>query len=133
MEIFIQPLRNGPYYNFECNCIGSLLLYEATPQPDGKLRFAPIPVEEMKQIRRFSTLPRDLSGEITEPVVWRLGLRIPLDFFVRRTGVKLPLTGQVWYFNVYKCADWTSNPRWLMWKKAPGFHCPEGFGQLIFE
>ena len=133
MEIFIQPFRNSPYYNFECNCIGTLLLYEATPQPNGPIRFAQIPAEELKRIKRFSTLPRNLSGEIAEPVVWRLGLQIPLDFFVRRRGVKLPLAGQVWYFNVYKCADWTSNPRWFMWKLNTTFHEPAGFGRMIFE
>ena len=27
MEFFIQPDKKGPYFNFECNCIGTLLLY----------------------------------------------------------------------------------------------------------
>ncbi|MBQ9335949.1 MAG: hypothetical protein IJS14_01470 [Lentisphaeria bacterium] len=133
MEIFIQPVRNAPYYNFECNCIGTLLLYEAAQQPNKTIRFTRIPPEDLKQIKRFSTLPRDLSGELAEPVVWRLGLQIPLDFFARRRNIKLPVSGQVWYFNVYKCADWTSNSRWLMWNKNQTFHEPAGFGRMIFE
>lgn len=132
MEFFIQPDLKGPYYNFECNCIGSLLLYEVLKQ-DGRLKMAPLPLAELKEVKRFSTLPRDLTGEKTGEMTWRLGLQIPVSMFVRRTGVKPDLSGQVWYGNVYKCADWTSKPCWLMWKKNDGFHNPEGFGAFIFE
>ena len=128
MEIFLQPDKKGPYYNFECNCIGTLLLYEISP-----LQTTIMPPEEMKEIKRFSTLPRSLNGEITKPVVWRLGLRIPLSLFVRRAGVQLPLSGQVWSGNVYKCADWSSHPCWLSWKNSSTFHAPDEFGKLIFE
>ena len=132
MEFFIQPDQKGPYYNFECNCIGTLLLYEVMRQ-EGRLKMAPLSLEELKEVKRFSTLPRNLSGETNGPLTWRLGLQIPLSLFVRRAGVNPALSGQVWYGNVYKCADWTSNPCWLMWKKNDGFHNPEGFGAFIFE
>ncbi len=132
MEFFIQPDKKGPYFNFECNCIGTLLLYEVIRQ-DARLKMSPMTLEELREIKRFSTLPRDLSGEIEKPVTWRLGLRIPLSLFVKRAGIKLPLSGQVWYGNVYKCADWSSHPCWLMWKKNLTFHYPEGFGAFIFE
>ena len=132
MEFFVQPDRNGPYYNFECNCIGTLLLYEIRKQ-DGRLNMKRVPQEELNRIERFSTLPRTLSGELEKPVIWRLGLRIPLDFFVRKGCLSLPLSGQVWYGNFYKCADWTSHPCWLTWKKTSGFHVPDEFGTLIFE
>ena len=132
MEFFIQPDKKGPYFNFECNCIGTLLLYEAIRQGT-RLKMGPVTQEELREIKRFSTLPRDLSGEIEKPVTWRLGLQIPVSFFMKRAGVKLPLSGQVWYGNVYKCADWTSHPCWLTWKKIPAFHYPEGFGAFVFE
>ena len=132
MEFFIQPEKKGPYYNFECNCIGTLLLYEARRQGKG-LNMSPVSLEELREVKRFSTLPRNLSGEIEKPVTWRLGLQIPLSLFVRRCSVKLPLKGQVWFGNVYKCADWTTHPCWLMWKKNETFHYPEGFGAFVFE
>jgi len=132
MELFIQPDLKGPYYNFECNCIGTLLLYEIIRQ-EGRLKMAPMPLEELQKVKRFSTLPRSLTGETEGPLTWRLGLQIPLSLFVQRTGVPQALSGQVWYGNVYKCADWTSKPCWLMWKKNDGFHNPEGFGAFIFE
>ena len=132
MEFFIQPDKKGNYYNFECNCIGTLLLYECFRQGK-RFTVSPLSPEELGEVKRFSTLPRDLSGEIEKPVTWRLGLRIPLSLFVRRAGVQLPLKGQVWYGNVYKCADWTSHPCWLMWKENATFHYPDGFGAFIFE
>ena len=132
MEFFVKPTSTSPYYNFECNCIGTLLLYEVT-QKKGKNVFNPLPLEELKTVQRFATMPRKLDGEIAEPMTWRLGLKIPLELFTRRAGVELPLSGQVWHANVYKCADWSANPRWMMWKKNRTFHAPEGFGTLIFE
>ena len=133
MEFFVRPDKNGPYYNFECNCIGTLLLYEIVRQNNNKLKMSPLPVDELREVKRFSTLPRTFSGECEKPLTWRLGLQIPLSFFVRRAGVQLPLKGQVWYGNIYKCADWTTHPCWLMWKKNETFHYPEGFGALVFE
>ena len=132
MEFFVQPDPAGPYYNFECNCIGTLLLYEIHVKGEEK-QMSPMPPEELKKVVRFSTLPRDLAGEIAGPVTWRLGLKIPVEMFVRRTGVPAKLAGQVWGANVYKCADWTSLPCWLSWKKNWTFHNPEGFGAFIFE
>ena len=55
------------------------------------------------------------------------------EFSFCRTGVPAKLAGQVWGANVYKCADWTSLPCWLSWKRNWTFHNPEGFGRLIFE
>ena len=132
MEFFVQPDANGPYYNFEANCIGTLLLYEMYSIGTYK-RSSSVSLEELKEIKRFSTLPRDIKGENPNPVTWRMGLQIPIDLFVRRTGVSPELSGQVWNANVYRCADWTSHPKWLMWKRNYTFHAPDGFGRLIFE
>jgi len=132
MELFVRPDPDGPYYNFECSCIGTLLLYEIQVHGEDKI-MSPMPSGELKKVGRFSTLPRDMKGEHSGPVTWRLGLRIPVEMFVRRTGIPEKLSGQVWGANVYKCADWTSLPCWLMWKENWTFHNPEGFGKFIFE
>ena len=132
MEFFVKPDPAGPYYNFECNCIGTLLLYEIQVNGENKI-MSPMPLDELKKVGRFSTLPRDMKGELPGPVTWRMGLKIPVEMFVRRTGIPAKLKGQVWGANVYKCADWTSLPCWLSWKKNWTFHNPEGFGRLIFE
>ena len=132
MEFFVQPDLAGPYYNFECNCIGTLLLYEIHVTGDTK-KMTPMPADELKSVKRFSTLPRDLKGELPGPLTWYLGLQIPIEMFARRTGVSADLSGQVWHANVFKCADWTSNCCWLLWHKSYTFHNPEGFGKFIFE
>ncbi|MBO4648240.1 MAG: hypothetical protein J5806_08785 [Lentisphaeria bacterium] len=133
MEFFVQPGKQAPYYNFECNCIGTLLLYEVTRRFDGGLKMIPVPDADMKQVKRYTSLPRSFSGETDQPTVWYLGLRIPLSLFVRRAGVKLPLSGQVWYGNVYKCADRSTHPCWLTWKKSTAYHVPDEFGTFLFE
>ena len=133
MEFFIQPGKQAPYYNFECNCIGTLLLYEVTRPIGGGLRMIQVPAAYLDQVKRYTSLPRSFSGEVEKPMVWYLGLRIPLSLFVRRAGVKLPLSGQVWYGNVYKCADLSSHPCWLTWKKSSAFHVPNEFGTFLFE
>lgn len=39
--------------------------------------------------------------------------------------------------NFYKCADGTDSPHYVSWSpiktEKPNFHCPEFFGELIFE
>ena len=132
MEFFVQPDPAGPYYNFECNCIGTLLLYEIHVFGDIK-KMSPMPAEELKSVKRFSTLPRNLKGELPGPLTWYLGLQIPIEMFARRTGVSSNLSGQVWHANVFKCADWTSNKCWLLWHESDTFHNPDGFGKFIFE
>lgn len=132
VELFIMPGGQGKYFNFEMNCVGSLLLYQITPVGRRTL-MERVPMEELKKVKRYHSLPRDLKGEITEEVCWYAALEIPLDFFVRFAGVTLPLRGQVWTGNVYKCADWTSHPCWLTWRRTITFHAVDGFGKFIFE
>ena len=133
MEFFARPFESGPYLNFECSCVGTLLLYHITENMDKSKNMVPLEKEELARIERFHTLNGPLTVEIEEPTTWRLALRIPLDIFVEHTGIPLPLTGQVWSANFFNCADQTSHPRWLMWKRAKAFHVPEDFGKIIFE
>ena len=133
VELFLQPVKGGKYYNFECNCIGSLLLYEC--RFSGKNMFAePMPSSALQKIKRFTTLPRDLKGEIREKITYRIGLQIPLSLITERNaGIKLPLKGQIWRGNMYKCADYSSHGVQLAWKKCATFHAPDDFGLFIFE
>ena len=133
MEFFTKPVDSGPYLNFECNCIGTLLLYRITENPDKSKNMVPLPKEELAKIERFHSLNGPILEEIKDPTVWHLSLRIPLDIFVEHGDAKLPLSGQVWGANFYNCADSTSHPRWMMWKRSAAFHTPEDFGKIIFE
>ena len=86
-------------------------------------------------IELFHTLPERITDEITEPVTWRLGFRIPVAFFVKYSNINPELSGQKWTANFTKCADATSHPHWLSWQALPkcDFHLPDYFGELAFE
>lgn len=127
-EVFIADPRNRNYYNFEENCIGTMVngMGEAR---NGRVRRG---AEEMGRIRRFSTLPRrqiDLSGKIFG---WSVGMVIPFFLFGLGKG-ELPATLRG---NVYKCGDKTAHPHFLAWNKvetpAPDFHRPDFFGEFRF-
>jgi hypothetical protein len=55
--------------------------------------------------------------------------------FVKSHGLKLPVSGQVWHANFYKCGDHTSHKHWASWQpvKELNFHRPEDFGDIVFE
>ncbi|MBO5723189.1 MAG: hypothetical protein J6S58_00020 [Lentisphaeria bacterium] len=128
MELFIMPHGKGSYFNFEMNCTGALLLAQISKSSMQKLT-----PDELKTIKRFHSIPRCINGEIVGDTVWYAGLQIPLEIFIRRAKVTLPLKGQVWKGNVFKCADWSSQPCWMAWKKTTTFHSVAGFGKFIFE
>ncbi|MBR4675505.1 MAG: DUF4838 domain-containing protein [Victivallales bacterium] len=131
VEFYVRPAGTPRYFNFEFNCGGKMLLYEI--EDINQRKYTRLPVEELAEIVRFHTLPEIVNPEIDEPTVWRLGFRIPIDFFVRHMQVDGNLAGQEWSANFFKCADKTSHPHWLAWRSVPDFHVPDGFGKLIFE
>ena len=128
-EIFIQHPTDGSYYNFELNCIGSLLCSKQ-PRPHQGTRLAQ---KQLDRVIRFSTLPRkevELEGRIFG---WSAAMLIPFDLI----GVDpehLPATLKA---NLYKCGDLTAHPHFLSWSpiehEKPNFHMPEFFGTLILS
>ncbi len=131
VEIFLQPHGSRFYYNLESNCIGTILLRRNCFE-NGKQLHTPMPPELLKRIRRHSSLPGNLAGEISTPTVWYLALQVPREVFSSAAKF-LPLAGQVWRGNVFKCADRTSHPHWLAWHKCGTYHEPEAFGTFRFE
>ena len=62
-EMFISHPTDGTYYNFELNCIGTLLVAKRTGRHDPS-NLSP---EQMSRLKRFTSLPRkeyDLEGEV---------------------------------------------------------------------
>lgn len=131
VEFFVRPPKSPRYFNFEFNCGGTMLLYDIRNLTAKK--YEEVSREELDSVIRFHSLPKRIPVEITDPVTWELGFKIPVDFFVKRAGVKLPLDGQVWTANFTKCADATSHPHWLSWAAARTFHFPKDFNRLVFE
>lgn len=133
VEFFVRPANEVKYFNFEMNCGGTMLLYHITHCRSGN--FITIPQEDLDTVERFHTMPKIVEPEITDPVTWRLGFRIPLSFFVKYSHIDPKLSGQVWHANFTKCGSKTSHPHWLSWVTLPklDFHLPDEFGELIFE
>lgn len=133
VEFFVKPAGAELYFNFEMNCGGTILLYHVRNCRAGD--YTPIPESDLATIERFHTLPERVPVEITEPVTWRLGFRIPIAFFVKYSKINPDLSGQKWTANFTKCADHTSHPHWISWQALPkcDFHQPDHFGELLFE
>lgn len=130
-EFFCQPDENPLYYNFECNCAGTLLLACGTGRNDRQQA----PLELVATIDRWSSLGKSVFKEKPAPEEWTLALIIPTNaFFKHKIGL---LNGLRMRANIYKCGDKLSVPHFLSWNPiktdTPDFHRPEFFGEVIFE
>lgn len=130
-EFFLQPdLREPVYYNFECNCVGTLLL-NCGKAGDRH----PAPKEVLDRIDRWSSLGRIPFEERMGTCSWEMALVIPasslFNHLIRDFG------GRTMHGNFYKCGDLLQVPHFLSWNPIqlpkPNFHCPDFFGELNFE
>ena len=127
-EFFASDPHDGTYYNFEMNCIGTLLGAKRRNRED----CTHYPPERLADVTRYSTLARkqrDLSGKIFG---WSVGMAVPLEM-IGIDPSHLPSSIRA---NFYKCADKTAHPHFLAWNRVvsptPGFHRPDFFGELLF-
>ena len=129
VELFLCPSGRG-YYNFECNCIGTLL------EAYGESRHGriPAPLDTLASVDRFCTLERK-PFEDRATGAWELALRIPAtalfkDAIASFDGLKATA-------NVYKCGDRLPRPHYVSWAPiqtpSPDYHRPEFFADLKFE
>ena len=130
-EFFVSPDGNDTYYNFECNCIGTLLLHfgkKGSERPNA-------PHEAYEAVQRWSSLGSDPFGHKDGPLEWDLTEIIPCKALY---GHKIAsFDGRKMKGNFYKCGDKTLSPHFLSWAPidlpSPAFHCPEFFGEMVFE
>ncbi len=127
-EFFASDPHDGTYYNFEMNCIGTLLGAKRRNRED----CTHYPPERLADVTRYSTLARkqrDLSGKIFG---WSVGMAVPLEM-IGIDPSHLPSSIRA---NFYKCADKTVHPHFLAWNRVvsptPDFHRPDFFGELLF-
>ena len=129
-EFFVSPEGNDFYYNFECNCIGRLLLHGGVAGD----RPAASP-EVMSSIKRWSSLGSEPFEERVGECSWESALIIPASALFRHQIEKLD--GLEMRANFYKCGDLLQTPHFLSWNAIqlpePKFHCPEFFGILNFD
>ena len=131
VELFIA-LDDAGYYNFEMNCIGTLLLAHRRERKVDVVRAAP---EVLALVRRRATLPHETFAERCGDNRWSMTAAIPVRALFRHSleswdGVKARI-------NLYKCGDNLSMPHFLSWQPiqtpAPDFHRPEFFKPVRFE
>lgn len=132
-EFFFQlpeDQEENIYYNFECNCGGTLLIGGGRP---GDRPHAPL--EITRKVDRWTSLDKAPFEERMGECSWQLALCIPKEAFFRHQlkGFK----GMTARANFYKCGDLQHTPHFLSWNKIdlpePCFHCPEFFGKILFE
>ena len=127
-EFFISHPTDGTYYNFELNCIGTLLAAKRRSRNDADM-FGP---EELSIIIRHTTLERKEYEENGSIYCWSNAIAIPFDL-MGMDATALPASARA---NFYKCADKAAHPHYLSWNRieipSPDFHRPDFFGELIF-
>ena len=131
VELFISPVNDGSYYNFEFNCIGTTLIGFGYDKPNRERAG----IEITSKIERNSSLGNDSIVSKFGDFSWTLTLIIPLNAFYKHnleTFSGLNAKG-----NFYKCGDELKEPHYLSWNaiqhEKPNFHLPEFFGDLHFE
>ena len=131
VEFFLSPEGNDFYYNFECNCAAKLLLHGG---PAGGER--PGASEDvLRSVKRWASLGTEPFEEKVGECTWEVALVIPTSAIFRHSIDSLD--GKVMRANFYKCGDLLQTPHFLSWSPIdlpkPKFHCPEFFGELMFE
>ncbi len=130
-EFFVSPDCDDNYYNFECNCIGTLLLHGGKKGTDR----GNAPAEVYKSVLRWSSLGRETFESRTGATEWDLVEIIPASALFNHTVRHFD--GKIMRGNFYKCGDLLPKPHFLSWAPIdlpkPAFHCPEFFGELHFE
>lgn len=131
VEFFVSPTIDGPYYNIETNCIGTVLMEVGATRFEREF----VPKEAIAGIKRWSSLGEEPFKERVGDCSWELSLIIPYTVFTKSKLVTV--AGMEMKANFYKCGDGLQTPHYLSWNridaKRPDFHRPDCFGTLIFE
>jgi len=136
VEFFFTPSQNPAqgYFNLEMNCMGSFLLNHQFGFED---RTRKIAIEDCEVIEVATSIKEPFIGEIAEPLDWTVEYRLPIAILKKYAAVEQPRSGAKWRVNLYKCADKSSHPHWLMAfpidLERPTFHQCENFTEIVFE
>lgn len=128
-EFFVSHPSDGTYYNFELNCIGTLLASKRRSRTDADM----FTEDMLARIIRHSSLERKAYDESDRIFSWSTAICIPFDL-IGIDGSALPETLKA---NFYKCGDLTAHPHFLSWNRidvpTPDFHRPDYFGRISFN
>lgn len=128
-EFFVSDPTDGTYYNFEMNCIGTLLGSKRKSRED----FVRYSEEDLQKAIRYSSLEKKAYDESGKIFSWDTAICIPLKMM----GISPDNVPGSIRANFYKCGDLTAHPHFLSWNpvlvEKPDFHRPDFFGELIFD
>ena len=131
VEMFLDVDGCG-YYNFEINCIGTLLLGHRRSRKVDVVHASP---EVLSLVGRTSTLPHEPFAERRGDNRWAVTVAIPVSALFRHSFERWD--GMEARMNLYKCGDDLSEPHFLSWSPiaapSPDFHRPESFKPVRFE
>jgi hypothetical protein len=127
VEFFLSFNDQAGYYNFEVNCIGTIL---AAFGKDRDYRSF-LTEDKMNSIKRYSSINR-LPGDLM--IGWEVIIVLPLKVFTHDNITSLD--GVEARGNFYKCGDKLPDPHYLSWSpiesRGPDFHLPSFFGKILF-
>lgn len=127
VEFFITLDEGATYYNFEFNCIGTVL----GGYGKEKTSRAFLPESVLEQIRFQSLIRKEKAGSL---IKWQLTVVLPFGVFLHHPLSSLQ--GKQYRANFYKCGDRLPEPHFLSWanieSREPNFHLPQFFGTLVF-
>ena len=125
VEFFVENPAGEGYFNFEVNCIGTMLAAKRLSRTEATLFNA----EQMAQIRHFGSLAKAPIDSRGAGQKWWMVEVIPFSLLGLKSAPKSLRC------NFYKCGDKCDRPHFLSWspinKPEPNFHCPEFFGEVI--
>jgi hypothetical protein len=139
VEFFVKPFGVDGYFNFEFNCIGTVLasyIKDNTINEEGLftdiLKFSNESFNTMKVISTFS---EPITEEVQTLTIWRLATFVPFSLFHEYSNLDSLNFNKPWLCNFYKCADKSSHPHWASWNPVSelNFHNVNDFGELHFK
>lgn len=126
-EFFVENPSGEGYFNFELNCIGTLL----AARRRSRTEFEFLNADQLKQIRRYSSLPHEKVDATDPEQEYWVAEVIPFSILGLE---KAPESLRV---NLYKCGDMCRTPHFLshfpIGLPSPDFHCPQFFQEISFR
>lgn len=124
VEFFVGNPNGEGYFNFEMNCIGTLLAAKRTSRHDA----AHFPIEKTAQVRRLTSLRHTPTDSRSKDQEWWAIEVIPFEL------IGLDEAPERLKANFYKCGDLCDTPHFLSWAPIgtpqPDFHRPESFQEV---
>ena len=138
VEFFAQPIPqvDQRYFNLEINCCGNFFLGWGKNVQEISSHFVD-PELSSKYLKIAASVAGPTKQESPEDNGWSVVVEIPFELLSWLSGRKIqPTSGTIWRANFYRCGG-KMDPQYACWNRvdtpSPDYHCPEFFGELVFD